>query len=933
MKRDEDRTKEQLVNELAELRQRIAELQASETERQQMREALRHAEERYRTILEEMHDGYYETDLAGNFTFFNDSICQILGYSKAEMMGMDYRMYTPKEDAEAVYRAYNTVYRTGEPLRAFPYPIVRKDGSAGFAETSVFLMRNEDGEPVGFRGIRCDITERKQAEEALRQSEERYRTVLEEMENSYFEVDLSGHYTFFNDSLCRTFRCSREELMGASYRVYMTQKDAKAVFKAFNQVYRTGKPNKGFTYELARKDGSTGFDELSAFPLRNQEGKIIGFRGIGHDITERKQAEEALRDSEEKFRSIIEQSTDGVILTDEQGKVIVYNQAEEQITGLKSDAVLGRHFLEVMSRLVSEEQRTSESFAQLEAQVPEFYKTGQAPWFNQLYENTIQRPDGTERIVQEIAFPIKTGKGSMICSISRDITDRKQAEEVVRQSEERYRTILDDMEGGYYEVDIAGNFTFVNDALCRHLGYSRQELIGMNNRAYMDEENTKLVYKTFNEVYRSGKPAKWFSWELIRKNGERRFVEVSVYPLSNDAGEIIGFRGIFNDITQRKQAEEEKRDLEQKAQVESRLATVGLLASGVGHEINNPLTAVVGYSQLLMQEDLREDIKEQLAAINEGAQRVASIVKKLLAFARHQKPERIYASTNTTLATTLDLLAPQLKTSNIETNLQLDPNLPWTVADIGQLQQVFLNLVINAETEMRLAHGKGKLSIKTEKTDNTIRISFQDNGPGIAEDNLEKIFDPFFTTREVGEGTGLGLSICHGIITEHNGRIYAESEPGKGATFIVELPVVPEEKHPQAAKPVAEEAAKVPTARILVVDDEPVILDFVSRVLTDEGYEVETVANAKDALVKIKSERYGLILLDIKMPGMSGAELYKRIQGIARSLARRVVFITGDVLGADTIDFLARTQASYVTKPFDAKQLKKEINRILAEGA
>jgi len=241
-------------------------------------------------------------------------------------------------------------------------------------------------------------------------------------------------------------------------------------------------------------------------------------------------------------------------------------------------------------------------------------------------------------------------------------------------------------------------------------------------------------------------------------------------------------------------------------------------------------------------------------------------------------------------------------------------------------------MIINAETEMRLAHGKGNLSIKTEKIDKAIRISFKDDGPGIKAEDLEKIFNPFFTTRKVGEGTGLGLSICHGIITEHSGRLYAQSEPAKGATFIVELPVVVEEKQAEAPEPVAEEAVKVATARILVVDDEPVVRDFVSRVLTDEGHEVETVGNAEDALKKIKSERYGLILLDMKLPGMRGDELDKRIQRIAGSLARRVIFITGDVLGADTRDFLSKTKAPWITKPFDAEQLKKVINRILAEG-
>ncbi len=403
------------------------------------------------------------------------------------------------------------------------------------------------------------------------------------------------------------------------------------------------------------------------------------------------------------------------------------------------------------------------------------------------------------------------------------------------------------------------------------------------------------------------------------------------FPIRNEKGEIIGFRGVSRDVTERKKAEEERKQLEQKAQFASRLASVGELASGVAHEINNPLTGVIGYAHLLLaRKDISRDVRRDLEIINEGAQRVAGIVKKLLAFARQTKPEQRYVNINELIHTTLDLRAYELAASNIKVSLQLTRDLPMTIADPGQLQQVFLNLIINAETEMKLAHDKGKLSIKTEKINNILRITFKDTGPGIAKENLETIFDPFFTTREVGQGTGLGLSVCHGIVTEHNGKIWAESEPGKGATFIVELPIITEEKQLELPEPVIEEPKKITKAKILVVDDEPVIRQFVSQVLGEQGHTVETVDNAADALKMVKSKRYRLILLDIKMPGMSGIELYKQFQKIAPSLTKRVVFITGDVMGKRTLAFLDKTKTPYMMKPFDARQLKAEINRILA---
>ncbi|MCJ7515597.1 MAG: response regulator, partial [Dehalococcoidia bacterium] len=243
-----------------------------------------------------------------------------------------------------------------------------------------------------------------------------------------------------------------------------------------------------------------------------------------------------------------------------------------------------------------------------------------------------------------------------------------------------------------------------------------------------------------------------------------------------------------------------------------------------------------------------------------------------------------------------------------------------------------LNLIVNAEMEMKLAHGKGKLTITTKKSDNTIEICCQDDGPGIKPEVMDKIFDPFFTTREVGEGTGLGLSLCYGIVAEHKGKIYAESQPGKGATFIIELPVVTEVTPPKPAAPDVKKSKKAGRARILVVDDEQVVRDVVNRVLTGEGYKVETVDNAADALKKIESKRYKLILVDIKMPGMNGVELYKRIQKIDKPLARRVAFITGDVMGADTEKFLSETKVAHIDKPFDAEQLSREVQRALTAG-
>jgi PAS domain S-box-containing protein len=637
--------------------------------------------------------------------------------------------------------------------------------------------------------------EHKRTEETLRQSEERYRTIVEEMEEGYYETDLAGNYTFFNDVMCQETGYSREELMGMNYKVYTPEEDVKSVYKVYNEVYRIGEPHRWFPMVNIRKDGTRIFIEDSVFPLRNAAGEIVGFRGI-----------------------------------------------------------------------------------------------------------------------------------------SRNITERKRADEALRQSEEKYRTMLQEMDEGYYEVDLAGNYTFFNDVICVKMGYSREELIGMNYRVYTPEEDLKSVYKVYNEVYRTGKPRRWYPMINIVKGGTRIFVENSILPIRNSDGEIIGFRGISRDVTERKRMEQERLQLEQKAQFASRLASVGEMASGIAHEINNPLTGVIGYAQLLLQEDLPDNVRKDLETINDGAKRVANVIQRLLAFARQSEPQRTYVNINEVVATTLELRGYHLQTSNIEVTTELTPDLPLTIADAGQLQQVFLNLIVNAETEMKLARGSGKLTVKTQQVDDVLRISFKDDGPGIAEENLEKIFDPFFTTRQVGQGTGLGLSVCYGIVSQHGGRIYAESKPGKGAIFVVELPMLTEDKQLQLPEPEVNEQRKRSGVRILVVDDERVVREFISKALTEEGHQVETVDNAEDALKMVKNKKYRIILLDVKMPGMSGIELYKRFQKMGPALARSVVFVTGDVMGARTLAFLAKARSPYITKPFDGKQLNIAINRVFSEG-
>ena len=526
--------------------------------------------------------------------------------------------------------------------------------------------------------------------------------------------------------------------------------------------------------------------------------------------------------------------------------------------------------------------------------------------------------------------PVEMDGNIFFISAARDISERKRTEEALRDREARYRYLFEYSQVANALVGLDGKIIDVNQAAADLYGYDKSEIIGMDLLEFIVPESRARVAEAFARglVHTHADPVEV---EVAAKGGMRTFFFPGGYHVLFEGGKEKGFLISVVDVTERKRDEEERRQLEQRAQFASRLASVGELAAGVAHEINNPLTAVIGYAHLLLdRKGIPEDIRHDVEVINEGAQRVAGIIRKLLVFARQTKPERKYVDINEIISTTLDLRAYSLQSNNVKVIFQLDPDLPMTVVDPSQLQQVFLNLIINAETEVKLAHGGGKLAIKTEQIGNTIRISFRDNGPGITRENLEMIFNPFFTTRKLGQGTGLGLSLCHGVVTEHKGRIWAESQLGRGATFIVELPIVAEDRQLEMPEPVVQEARKVAKAKILVVDDEAVISQFVSQILTDEGHEVEAVDSAEDALEVVKSKKYQIIILDIKMPGMSGIELYRRFRKTSPTLAEGVVFITGDVMGASTMGFLNKTKVPYIVKPFDARQLKTEINRVLA---
>ncbi|MCJ7662813.1 MAG: PAS domain S-box protein, partial [Desulfobacterales bacterium] len=526
------------------------------TERKQAEEALRRSEERYRTIIENIQDGYYENDLAGNFTFVNDSMCRIFGYPKEELMGMNNRQYMDKENAKRLFQAFNRVYRTEEAGSVFVYEIIRKDGVRRNVETSFSIIKDALGKSIGFRGLVRDVTERKRMEDELRESEERYRTMLETMQEGYYEVDLSGNFTFVNDASCRHLGYTKEEMIGTKSKLYQDETTAEKMFQLCLDIYRTGEPITEIEAVWIKRDGTKGTYEASMSLIRDSKGNPIGFRGVSRNITERKKTEEALQQSEEKYRTILASIEDGYGELDLGGKLIFFNDALPRILGYPADELKNLHFN-------NRQYMDGENAERVRQAYTEVYATGKP---NRGFQYEIMAQDGTRRYLECSVSLRKDADGQPVGfqGVVRDVTERKQAEERLRQSEERYRTILEGMQEAYYEIDLGGRFTFVNDAVCKHLGYPREELIGMDNRRFQDETTAKKTYQLYKEVYRTGEPAKALESEYIRKDGTKGTYEVSVSLIRDAHGKPIGFRGVSRDVTERKQAEEALRRSEER---------------------------------------------------------------------------------------------------------------------------------------------------------------------------------------------------------------------------------------------------------------------------------------------------------------------------------------------------------------------------------
>ncbi|MBE0480951.1 MAG: PAS domain S-box protein [Dehalococcoidia bacterium] len=372
--------------------------------------------------------------------------------------------------------------------------------------------------------------------------------------------------------------------------------------------------------------------------------------------------------------------------------------------------------------------------------------------------------------------------------------ERRRAEEALRQSEHNYRTLFESAIDGILAIDLETlRIVLANQTAARMYGFeSSGEVIGLNPLDYVSPADKDRALRGLVEGPSSA-PGEVGEFQTRTRDGAELWVDIAGGP-TQYRGKPVCMISI-RDVNERKRAEREKKKMEHQLQLAGRLAVVGELASGIAHELRNPLAAIQAYAEFqIARQDLEQDARGDLEVIFKEAQRASRITGNLLSFAGRHKPEKRLVSINDAIDKSLELHTYRLRVNNIDLVLELERDLPLVKADPHQIQQVFVNIISNAEQAMTDAHGKGRLTIRTEKAQDMVRILFIDDGPGMPEDDLQRIFDPFFTTKEAGRGTGLGLSICFGLVQEHGGRLYATSERGEGATFTVEVPVVSEQE-------------------------------------------------------------------------------------------------------------------------------------------
>ncbi|SPE59972.1 putative Histidine kinase [Verrucomicrobia bacterium] len=738
-----------------------------------------------------------------------------------------------------------------------------------------------DGRASESQALRTEIAERQRAEAALRESERLFRDMMSRIKLISLMLDGRGRITYCNDYLLTLTGWRSEEVIGQSWFDLFIPSDIADLKDVFETLLKDLPDAWHHENEILTKAGRRRLIRWNNSVLRSASSEVIGTASIGEDITERKRAEEQLGESEERFRQMAER-IDKVfwMCNKDMTQVLYVSPAYEQIWG--------RPCWTLYERPASfAEAAHPEDRDQLMATIAA-KKQGRETEV----QYRISRPDGSVRWILARSFPVRDEAGDFyrVAGVAEDITERKEAEAALRASEERLRLITETIDEAFWMADVAiETMVYVSPAYERIWGRSRESL-RQNPKSFVEAIHGDDRQRVL-AVLDSQRDGKRFEHEyrILRPDGTLRWILDRGFPLRNSEGKLTHYVGTAQDVTERKRLEAQFRQAQ-------KMEAIGQLAGGVAHDFNNILAAMMMQAGLsLLSTDLSEDVRDGLQQIRSYAQRAANLTRQLLLFSRRQVMQPRLLDANE-VVTSLAKMLQRIIGEDVRLQLHLHPTPLMTQADAGMLDQVVMNLSVNARDAMP---GGGRLLIETSQRDldeEFVRLhpdtqpgryaclSVSDSGTGIPPEVLPHIFEPFFTTKESGKGTGLGLATVFGIVKQHQGCIEVANNPTCGARFDILLPLS------EATSALPGCAAKSPksiggTETILLVEDEPAVRLLTRRTLERHGYRTLEAGNGEEAIAIWQEHRgeVALLLTDLVMPeGMTGQQLARRLQADRR---------------------------------------------------
>ncbi|MHC1742544.1 MAG: PAS domain S-box protein [Syntrophobacteraceae bacterium] len=813
---------------------------------------------------------------------------------------------------------------SGEVVRAENDPFERADGSVQWLRWEVRPWHDSRGDIAGIVIFTEDITQRILAEETVAERERYLRTILETTADGYWVVDGNGGFIDVNEAYCRMSGYSRSDLLTMGISHLEALEEPGDIEARIEHIRESGSVI--FESRHRRKNGSVFDVQVSATYLDSVGGQIVCFC---RDITERKQAENALKEEVIRRRTLMDQSRDGIVIMDQHGKVAEANPAFAAMLGYSMEETSQLHVWDWEARMSQEELK--EAIRRIDASGDHFITLH-------------RRKDGSLLDVEITSTATVRNGQKLIFCVCRDISERLSAEQALRESERRYRMVADYNYDWEYWIGPDGELIYISPSCERITGYSAEEfsLDPTLMTSIIHPEDGGQIEKHKAEAGNSGGDGCQADFRIVTRAGDVRWISHFCQSIRSEDGIWLGRRASNRDVTDRVKAVEEKAKVESQLRQAQKLEAIGTLAGGIAHDFNNVLSPIIGYTEMALDDipessTTRYDLEQVLTA----ASRAKELVKQILTFSRLKQDELMRPTDiDMVLREALNMLRASLpSTVEIRQNLHKGS----AVANATEIHQVVVNLCTNAAHAM---HGRGTLDVSlTEVTlegqdllqlplahlgpGSYLKTTVKDTGHGMRPEIMDQIFDPYFTTKGVGEGTGLGLAVVHGIVMRHGGAITVQSTLGEGSVFDVYLPATlkamgPEIEHTEAL-PRGDE-------RILLVDDEPMIVDMSVKMLTQLGYRVTASTDPTEALATFRSDpdRFDLVITDFTMPRLTGMDLAKGILVIRPETP--ILLCTGfnERLTPEMVDEAGIRQV--VLKPFEKRRLAKIIREVLGPG-